>query len=198
MTTRIAVVVAYASLALFSTGSAAEPSRTAPASASGFLPPFEAVTVARSRGLVPLGRPVLRGRTYVLTAVDRSGVEVRVIVDAHAGDIVAIDPLVAPPPPGARRSDGAFASTRRVLPPYFAAIVNPPRPPRSVPGGARSPTLDRATAVAPLPRPRPADAVPAAVRSTAAEAPAARPANNAPANNAPAKSATDTPMQGFE
>lgn len=193
MTTRIAVVVAYASLALFSTGSAAEPLRAAPASESGFLPPFEAVTVTRSRGLVPLGRPVLRGRTYVLTAVDRGGIEVRVVVDARAGDIVAIDPLVAPPPPGARRFDGAFASARRVLPPDFSAIVNPPRPPRIVPGGARSPTLDRAATVTPLPRPRPADATPAAVRSTAADTPAAR-----PANNTPARSTTDTPMQGFE
>lgn len=193
MTTRIAGVVAYASLALFSTGSAAEPSRAAPAPESGFLPPFEAVTVTRSRGLVPLGRPVLRGRTYVLTAVDRGGIEVRVVVDARAGDIVAIDPLVAPPPPGTRRSDAAFASARRVLPPDFAFFVNPPRPPRIVPGGARSPTLDRGATVTPLPRPRPADATPAAVRSTAADTPAARPANNTPATRA-----TDTPMQGFE
>src|SRR5262245_1066999 len=46
------------------------------------MPPMEAMTVVRSMGLSPVGKPVSAGGTYVVRAVDRRGDLVRVVVDA--------------------------------------------------------------------------------------------------------------------
>lgn len=72
------------------------------------LPPYEIVTIIRSAGYDPIGRPVRRGATYALRAIDEDGTQVRVIVDAHYGEILSVAPLAlaprnAPPGPFARR-----------------------------------------------------------------------------------------------
>jgi hypothetical protein len=59
------------------------------------LPPYEIMSIVRSTGLAPLTRPMRRGPYYVLVAVDRAGRQMRVVVDAHLGDIVNMRPAVA-------------------------------------------------------------------------------------------------------
>lgn len=84
---------------------------SAPASAQGYgygsgaLPPYEVVTILRSAGFDPLGPPRLRGPNYVIRAFDRRDREVRVIVNAQSGNIVAVRPFDVAArelPPGAR------------------------------------------------------------------------------------------------
>jgi len=59
------------------------------------LPVHQILTTVRSMGLNPTGEPVRRGPDYVLHAHDRRGVEMRVIVDAHFGDVLSITPARA-------------------------------------------------------------------------------------------------------
>jgi hypothetical protein len=146
------------------------------------LPPHEILAIVRASGLVPLSPAVRRGpRAYVLTAAGRGGEPVRVIVDAYAGDIRRVSPVVAMRPYGAPpvaeypydpRTRGAlvereFAPVQRDLRPPSPGAY--PRgnsgatltPPRSVPNPrvANAPaTIQTPTAKpqhAPLPRPRP-------------------------------------------
>ena len=66
------------------------------AGAQGFapvLPPYEIATIVRSAGFNPLERPFRRGPVYVVPATGRGGAEVRVVVDARYGEIVAVRPL---------------------------------------------------------------------------------------------------------
>jgi hypothetical protein len=71
VTSRNAILPALALLAAL----AAAPAQ---AQVGGVLPPYEIITMLRSTGLDPVGRPVLQGRHYVLHAVDRDGEDVRV------------------------------------------------------------------------------------------------------------------------
>lgn len=57
------------------------------------LPSQEVVALVRSTGLEPVTRPVRHGPAYVLNAVNPSGREVRVVVDAHQGRVVRVVPL---------------------------------------------------------------------------------------------------------
>ena len=50
------------------------------------LPPHEIMRIVRSTGLAPLTRPARRGPYYVLLATNRSGGQMRVVVDAYAGE----------------------------------------------------------------------------------------------------------------
>jgi hypothetical protein len=68
--------------------------RLAQGLASDLLPPYEAVTIARSAGFDPIGRPVRRGAQYLVRALDEDGIEVRVAVDARLGEIVSVTPTV--------------------------------------------------------------------------------------------------------
>ncbi len=72
----------------------AEPLRVAQANAE-ILPAHEILTIIRSTGLDPIERPVRRGATYVLRAVEAGGEEVRVVVDARHGDILSVTPTVS-------------------------------------------------------------------------------------------------------
>jgi hypothetical protein len=63
------------------------------AARSGLLPPHEIVTVVRSTGLVPLGRPTRRGNDYVLRARDEIGQQVRVVVDGRVGEVRSVVPV---------------------------------------------------------------------------------------------------------
>lgn len=75
-----------------SSGANAEPFRAVRAP-GGAMPAFEAVTIARSMGLDPLGGPVWRNGRYVLLATDDDGREMRVVLDAYDGSVLAVRPL---------------------------------------------------------------------------------------------------------
>jgi hypothetical protein len=197
--TRAVYLAAVTSFAVVSTACNAQQLTVAPPPASSIVSPFEALTIARSEGLLPLSRPVLRGRTYALNAVDSYGREVRVLLDAQVGEVVAVRPLAGAPPSYRAVSppaEGPMFSARRLpsepLPPDFDN--NAPRPPRTVPA-ARSPGSVQAAAAVPrtpLPRSRPAGAQPAAANPVVPATTAGKPAANPPAES------TDTPVQGFE
>jgi hypothetical protein len=67
--------------------------RPAQSAAPGVLPPYEIVTIIRSTGLDPLGRPMRRGAHYVLHAVGDDDREVRVLVNARSGKILSVTPV---------------------------------------------------------------------------------------------------------
>lgn len=55
----------------------------------GALPPDEIIASVRSAGFDPVSRPIHRGGVYVLFAIDRYEVDVRVTVDAHSGRVLS-------------------------------------------------------------------------------------------------------------
>jgi hypothetical protein len=126
----------------------------------GALPPHEIVTIVRSTGLEPIGRPVRQGPAYALRAVDPAGEEVRVVVDAHMGRIVKVIPVSGPryamplmrppfgrpPRPMAMVPDGEFNDFAPIGPRAGALPAGP---------GASAPYDPAAQARPPLPRPRP-------------------------------------------
>ena len=87
-----ATILATAISLFGSLGATAEPLRAMPAP-GGAMPAFEAVTIARSMGLDPLGGPVWRNGRYVLLATDDDGREMRVVLDAYDGSVLAVRPL---------------------------------------------------------------------------------------------------------
>ena len=106
------------------------------------LPPHEIIAIVRAAGLVPLTQPVRRGpRAYVLVAAGRAGEQVRVVVDAYAGDILRVNPVVAMRPYGAPvaaypydpRPRGALV--QREIAPVQREIKDPP--PGTYPPSAR-------------------------------------------------------------
>jgi hypothetical protein len=119
---------------------AAEPMRLAQTLAADIVPPYEVFTIIRSMGMRPLGRPHYRGRFYVVHAVDPRGVDVRVVVDAHAARVVSVRPLDRQ---AAREYDGP--SVYRRYDPGPPPVSGPrvieaePRyvPPRPVPSNPR-------------------------------------------------------------
>jgi hypothetical protein len=58
------------------------------------VPPYEVLAIVRSAGLDPVGRPMRRGPTYVLRAIDDDDREVRVVIDARYGEIMSITPVM--------------------------------------------------------------------------------------------------------
>lgn len=87
-----ATILATAVSLFGSLGANAEPLR-AVAAPGGAMPAFEAVTITRSIGLDPLGGPVWRNGRYVLLATDHGGREMRVVLDAYDGAVLAVRPL---------------------------------------------------------------------------------------------------------
>ena len=147
------------------------------------LPPHEIMRIVRSTGLAPLTRPARRGPYYVLLATNRSGGQMRVVVDAYAGEIVRVNPMLVAglygpqpavpygPPPRIVTGPSEFDDPPLAYTPNtrFDGGV-PPVPPRSVPAPriatAPGATLPSSTAAAPphtaalpartpMPRPRP-------------------------------------------
>lgn len=96
----------------------AEPLRLSQYYGADVIPPFEVYTIVRSIDLRPFGRPHLRGRSYVLHAIDRRGEEVRVVVDACTARVMAVTPVH-------RR---AAADGGRPLPPNFDSRPLPDGP----------------------------------------------------------------------
>jgi hypothetical protein len=160
------------------------------------LPPFEIVTIVRSKGFEPLNRPARQGSLYWVRAADRTGREMHVAVDARAGHVLRVIPStriggMSPPSPipgGRTVPDGNGPSSR--LEPYPESYPDPademaPRE-RSAPLGptgspAPPPTASgRSTSArAPLPRPRPE--TPSLSASAEGPSPGAAPPNPAPA-----------------
>jgi hypothetical protein len=66
------------------------------------MPSYEILTRVRSLALDPIGQPLRRGPYYILHAYDRRGAEMRVVADAHFGDVISVTPatLVGLPGPG--------------------------------------------------------------------------------------------------
>ena len=94
--------------------------------AADILPPYEVVTIVRSMGLNPLERPRWRHGRYVMAATDRSGREVRVVVDASSGQVIRVVPMDV----------GYYDGPRGygVRPdPYDPRYGAPPPPPRPIP-----------------------------------------------------------------
>jgi hypothetical protein len=156
------------------------------------LPPHEILTIVRSTGLEPLGRPVRQGPAYALRARDPTdGQEVRVIVDAQMGRIVRVVPVLMPRygmpvirPPGrvAMVPDGYGlpAGTVATAPFDPAAPVGPPPLPRPRPKLVSNDTpADKPAGAAPAQAPAQAQAKDTQANETTGSV--ARPANPAPA-----------------
>jgi hypothetical protein len=60
----------------------------------GILPPSDILASVRYVGLDPTGEVVRRGAYYVLHAIDATGVELRVVVDAQFGDVLFMAPAL--------------------------------------------------------------------------------------------------------
>jgi hypothetical protein len=103
------------------------------------LPPYQVISIVRSAGLAPLTRPLRRGPTYVLLATDRRGRDLRVVVDAYAGDIVSARPVYA-----SRFQGGPYGPPSRMAPaePVYGpgAHIAPPEPAYG-PGARIAPAL---------------------------------------------------------
>ncbi|MBI4367614.1 MAG: hypothetical protein HY543_12430 [Deltaproteobacteria bacterium] len=101
MKKRLTIGIVGAALAATLTFVAASSIKRQPVTEADALPAYEIVTTVRSMGLNPISEPVRRGPNYVLQAYDARGVEMRVVADAHFGDILSVVP--------ARASNVAFA-----------------------------------------------------------------------------------------
>jgi hypothetical protein len=62
---------------------------------AGMLPPHEIITIVRSAGLKPVGKPTLKGSTYMLSAIDDEGSKMRVVVDGRVGELISVTPVVS-------------------------------------------------------------------------------------------------------
>jgi hypothetical protein len=158
----------------------------------------------RANGLRPVTQPVLAGRYVVVRAVNPHGETVRVLLNAHYGNIVLIAPLPPAPIMGERFHRPYYRPyPSRAYEPYprYGAVPPLTVPPdlKSEPTPAPSPNAqhpippaqDRSAAVTPVvpPMPRPRPAIPAvtvaakpapAVVEAPRAAPAADPAPAAP------------------
>lgn len=177
-----AVIAAAASLGAISAhASDIEGPQPYAAGPYGALPPYEVATIIRSMGFNPQSRPVLRGRVYVIHAVDDHGIPLRVAVDARSGRVVRVVERVAGAGYGALPPDryGAYPVPPSAVPgetfetpddeadlddppPVYRAPGNSayPRPiyPQSSaqPPGSRAPRVAaRTPPAAPTPRARP-------------------------------------------
>jgi hypothetical protein len=116
-------------------------------SVPGFVPSYEIMRTLRSAGFEPLAPPLREGSTYVVRANDYRGILMRVVLDARTGAIRDANRIV--PGPG---SDARLG----MLPPYEEAPDT--MPPPEVTGALPPPRpVQRAIALPPLPRPRPAE-----------------------------------------
>jgi hypothetical protein len=60
------------------------------------MPGEDVVGIVRAMGLNPVGPPMRSGNVYIQRAADYYGKPLRVIVDAHRGQVVSVEPLGAP------------------------------------------------------------------------------------------------------
>ncbi|OYX71084.1 MAG: hypothetical protein B7Y95_13485 [Rhizobiales bacterium 32-66-11] len=155
------------------------------------LPPQEIRSIVLNLGYGRVGRPVLRGRTYMIDAVDDRGPLI-LAVDAYSGLVQPADPSMFGPPGGpygpapgygAAPPPGAYGA-----PPAQGAYgAAPPQgaygaPPAQGAYGA-APQRAQPVARAPLPKPRPADSDIASTSGPDIAAPAVPPADDGAADD---------------
>ena len=177
----------------------AGPAGAQPAPMVAGLPAFEIVTILRSTGFEPIGRPVRAPGVFFVRAIDPYDEEVRLTVDARSGRILAVRPMalapLAPPAPYFAPVPGLRRFYRPPLHGDVAGFEDAtgalPLPPRVIPAPRSAPKLAQA---APLPRPRPTQAA-SAPPTPAATAPP--PAAAVPVEPAPSASEFP-PMMSFE
>jgi hypothetical protein len=134
-------VFAALSVLALSVPAIAEPVHLAQAIEARVLPPHEILTIVRSTGLDPIGRPVRQGPNYVLHAIDEDDREMRVIVSARRGEILRMVPAETPArmPPRGGVAAGPYERTDR----YERAAPAPGYvTPDGYRYGARSPVVD--------------------------------------------------------
>jgi hypothetical protein len=144
------------------------------------VPPGDAAAAVRSMGWRPVGAPMRHGPAYVMSAIDPSGQELRVVVDARSGRVVRSAPVYAPRyaamPPNYVRPPGRIPHAGPDIddddpriaavppgagpPPPGAGVDGPPPPPGATRAPAARPSGSGAQPSAqparlPLPRPRP-------------------------------------------
>ena len=149
------------------------------------LSPYSINVRLRANGLRQITQPVQTGRYIVVRAVDPYGSVVRVLFNAHYGNIVSIVPLPPAPIVGEAygRPYGPYASRepypRYGAPPADLKVEPAPGPNamNAIPGTSEHRSAAITPNRMPLPRPRPAPPVAAA---RAAPPPAAAPAVSAP------------------
>jgi hypothetical protein len=95
-----AVVLAAAATSLAVAGSyqraRAQATQVTQVTTADALPDYEILNSVRLLGLRPTTQALRRGPYYVLHAIDRRGVEMRVVADAQLGDVVSVAPVLAP------------------------------------------------------------------------------------------------------
>lgn len=121
--------------------------RVAPDVPPRSLAGHEILSRVRSDGFDPVGQPVRRGPRYEVAAVDPYELDVRLVVDAQTGQILAVrhDPELAEPP----LAGPAYAQWQ-----FRRARESRPVPPRDIPAGRPTEVAKLKTPL-PLPRPRP-------------------------------------------
>lgn len=137
------------------------------AAMAGTLPPAEILAEVRREGFYPIGRPVQRGRVYVLFAVDQDDMDVKLTVDAASGRVLWVVGVVA------HFGGPGYYGYRSI----WRSERPPPVPPAEVPSAG--PTVRNNTGSAgtrhhasmkhapPLPRIRPASLAGAAAKDNA-------------------------------
>lgn len=165
MTKRLIVLLA-ASLVAATPGAIAQEQLAGVRGARHVLPAYEILTIIRSTGFEPVGRPVRKGRRYEVDAIDPYDADVRLTVNARTGRIIAVRDIDGPEfdgpalggpefhGPDFPRDDYAQNGSRWHRPSWSGGRSREPRivPPRSIPS-SRSVALGSKTT--PLPRPRP-------------------------------------------
>ncbi len=134
------------------------------AAMAGTLPPTVILAEVRREGFYPIGRPVQRGRVYVLFAVDQDDMDVKLTVDAASGQVLWVAGVIAHfGGPGYYGYRSIWRSERPPVPPVGVPIAG-----SSVRNSAGSAgTRHHASMKPPLPRIRPASLVGAAAKDSA-------------------------------
>ena len=185
MKTRLACLAACAAAAMLVAGKSA-PVAAQPVFYPGshaVLPPHEILTIVRSVGLEPLGRPLRSGETYGLRAVNPAGQVVQVVIHARLGRVLRVTPaaraagLIPPnpipyPPPGAMVPDGYGPNSRIAA--YPPEMSDNPFSERSSDSTA-PPIRSAKPSPAPLPRARPSPLPRDAEAGASTAAPSAAP-----------------------
>jgi hypothetical protein len=184
------------------------PARTGP-----LLPAYEIRTAIRALGLEPVGPARLRGRNYVMLALDDDGREMRVVIDGRSGELVAAVPVrplrrfapgrrvaTMPPPdvpydlgPGYDGPDYDGPRVYRSVPDIYEEEPPPARPPAVI-HRLPSATITRPHRT-PLPRPRPASLASTGSIAAPATAKANPPAPKAKPATAATKAAAVEPRK---
>jgi hypothetical protein len=152
------------------------------------LAPSQIMMQVRRAGFEPISRPVQRGPVYVLSALDRDDVDVRLTVDAHNGRLLRIADI----------STTRYASVYGY--PAWPRLARPPLPPADIPNIAPDMNKFRPDRTAvrrspPLPPTRPGELSGAANKQSAA--PPVHP-DVAPATKPPAVAPTMVPVAPLE